>query len=167
MTETSGVTALYPGSFDPVTLGHLDIIRRAAPLFATLQVAVLRNPSKQTLFSEADRVAMLRAETGDLPTVTVSAFDGLLVDYARRCGARVIVRGLRAVSDFEYEFQMALMNRTLAPELDTVYLMTSQQYSYISSQMVKEIARFGGDIAALVPPQVLRQVQARIQESQP
>ena len=167
MTETSGVTALYPGSFDPVTLGHLDIIRRAAPLFATLQVAVLRNPSKQTLFSEADRVAMLRAETGDLPTVTVSAFDGLLVDYARRCGARVIVRGLRAITDFEYEFQMALMNRTLAPELDTVYLMTSQQYSYISSQMVKEIARFGGDIAALVPPQVLRQVQARIQESQP
>ncbi|HNW93292.1 MAG TPA: pantetheine-phosphate adenylyltransferase [bacterium] len=158
------INALYPGSFDPVTLGHLDIIRRAAPLYATLQVAVLRNPSKRTMFAELERVAMIADEVRDLPMVRVSTFDGLLVDYARQCEARVIIRGLRAITDFEYEFQMALMNRTLAPELDTLYMMTSQQFSYVSSQMVKEIARFGGDISALVSPAVQRLVQARIKE---
>ena len=160
--------ALYPGSFDPVTFGHLDIIRRAAPLYATLHVAVLRNPDKQTLFSEAERMAMITQATRDLPNVRVSAFGGLLVDYARQCGATVIVRGLRAITDFEYEFQMAQMNRTLAPAIDTVFLMTAQQYAYVSSRVVKEIARFGGDIGALVPPAVAAQVRDRIRkEEQP
>ncbi len=162
-----GPVALYPGSFDPVTFGHLDIIRRAAPLYATLHVAVLRHPDKQTLFNEAERVAMITQATHDLPNVRVSAFGGLLVDYARQCGATVIVRGLRAITDFEYEFQMAQMNRTLAPAIDTVFLMTAQQYAYVSSRVVKEIARFGGDISALVTPAVAAQVRDRIRKEKP
>jgi len=162
MGNNVGKLALYPGSFDPVTLGHLDIIKRASAIFPEFHVAVLDNPDKATMFTPDERVAMVRQVLAPDANVTVSNFHGLLVDYARQLGADVIVRGLRAITDFEYEFQMAHMNRTLAPEIDTVYMMTSEGYSYISSRLVKEIAGFDGDISGMVPPAILPLIRQRI-----
>jgi len=156
------VLAVYPGSFDPVTYGHLDIIRRGSRLFDRIVVAILRNPEKKALFSLAERKRIVRLATRGIPNVTVDSFDGLLVDYARRRGARVIVRGLRALSDFEYEYQMALMNRRLDSEIETVFMMPSEAYSYLSSRLVKEVVRVGGSVSGLVPPEVERRLDQRI-----
>lgn len=145
------VRALYPGSFDPVTNGHLDILQRAALLFDEVLVAVADNHSKQALFSPEKRVTLLLEATASIPNVRVTSFQGLLVDFARKQGARAIIRGLRAVSDFEFEFQMALMNRSLEPKLETLFLMSSEEYTYLSSRMVKEVSRLGGEISRFVP----------------
>ena len=153
-------TAIYPGSFDPVTLGHWDLVQRAAKLVDRLVVAVLHNPSKSPAFTVEERVAMLGELTATLPRVEVTSFDGLLVDFAKVQEAQVIVRGVRAFSDFEYEFQMALMNRKLAPDLETVFLMPKENYSAVSSRLVREIGSMGGNLSDLVP-EVLR---ARIAE---
>jgi pantetheine-phosphate adenylyltransferase len=146
--------AVYPGSFDPPTYGHLDIIERSSRMFARVVVAVALNIRKNVFFSPAERVTMLKRLTRQWGNVEVDSFRGLLVDYARSREANVLVRGLRAISDFEYEFQMAHMNKNLAPELDTVMLMTGERHAYISSNIVKEIAMFGGKIDDLVPPPV-------------
>jgi pantetheine-phosphate adenylyltransferase len=146
--------AVYPGSFDPPTYGHLDIIERSSRMFARVVVAVALNIRKNVFFSPAERVKILKRLTRQWGNVEVDSFRGLLVDYARSREANVLVRGLRAISDFEYEFQMAHMNKNLAPELDTVMLMTGERHAYISSNIVKEIAMFGGKIDDLVPPQV-------------
>ena len=145
--------AVYPGSFDPVTRGHEDLIRRSLAFVDRVIVAVAVNVAKQPLFTLEERVALLR-ETVRLPEVEVQSFEGLLVEFAQRVGAAVIVRGLRAVSDFEYEFQMALMNRTLAPRLETVFLVPAFDLTYLSSSLVREVARFGGDVSQLVQPAV-------------
>lgn len=148
--------AIYPGSFDPVTSGHFDIITRAAGMFETVIVLVAVNSAKAPLFTPDQRVGMLREACHGLPNVRVDTLaDRLLVEYATEQGAKVIVKGLRAVSDFEYEFQMALLNRHLQPDVETVFLMTSAEHSYLSSSIVKEIARLGGDVQGLVPPPVL------------
>lgn len=146
--------AIYPGSFDPVTLGHLDIIRRSALMFDELVVGVLNNTSKCPLFSLEERVNMLKNVVSDIPNVRVIGFGGLLVDYARQNDIKVIVRGLRAVTDFEYELQIAQSNRQVAPDIDTVFLTTNIQYSYLSSSIVKEYASFGVDVGEFVPKQV-------------
>ena len=146
--------AVYPGSFDPPTYGHLDIIERSSRVFARVVVAVALNIRKNVIFSPSDRVGMLKRLTRQWGNVEVDSFRGLLVEYARSRQANVLVRGLRAISDFEYEFQMAHMNKKLAPELDTVMMMTGQRHAYISSNIVKEIAMFGGNIDDLVPPLV-------------
>ncbi len=153
--------AVYPGSFDPPTLGHLDIIQRAAQLFDELIVAIAVNSQKQPLFSLEERAEMLRECCTHLPNVRVATLEGLLVRFAQQAGACAIVRGLRAVSDFEYEFQMATMNRQLAPEVDTCFLMTHQQFAFLSSSMVKEVARLGGAVDAFVPPNVAHQLRRR------
>ena len=144
--------AIYPGSFDPLTSGHVDIIERGARIFDSIIVAILGNVEKTPLFSEGERVAIIRDVFKDDPTVQVETFNGLLVDYAQRKQANVLVRGLRAVSDFEYEFQMALMNRHLAPGLETVFMMPAEQYTYISSRLIKEVFALGGEVTGLVPP---------------
>ena len=144
--------AIYPGTFDPFTNGHLDILQRARRLFPEVLVAVAARPDKSPLFTLDERMAIVRDATRDLPGVRIAAFDTLLVDYAREQGAGVIIRGLRAVSDFEYEFQMALMNRRLAEEVETVFLMPHEAYTYLSSRLVKEIALLGGTVSGLVPP---------------
>jgi pantetheine-phosphate adenylyltransferase len=146
--------ALYPGSFDPLTNGHLDIIRRGARLFDRIVVAILRNLEKQPLFSVEERLEIARVVFGELPNVEVDAFEGLLVDYARRRRACAIVRGLRAISDFEYEMQMALMNRRLHDDVETVFMMPAESYSYVSSRLVKEVFALGGTVTGLVPPLV-------------
>jgi pantetheine-phosphate adenylyltransferase len=146
--------AVYPGSFDPVTCGHLDLVQRARVLFPEVVVAVLRNPAKGGAFPLEARLAMLREATRGMDGVTVAAFDGLLVDFVRQLGGAVIVRGLRAVSDFEYEFQMALMNRRLSSAVETVYLMPAETYTYVSSRLVREVAALGGSVSGLVPPHV-------------
>ena len=156
------VLAVYPGSFDPVTNGHLDIIRRGSRLFDRIVVAILRNPEKEALFGIQERRRILQRATSGIPNVSIDSFDGLLVDYARRRGARVIVRGLRALSDFEYEFQMALMNRRLDSSIETVFMMPSEAYSYLSSRLVKEVVRLGGSVAGLVPPEVELRLGARV-----
>ncbi len=156
-----GVKAVYPGSFDPVTNGHLDLVRRASQLFDEVVVALLRNPAKGEAFPVPERLEMLRAATAGMARVSVDAFDGLLVDYLRHVGARVIVRGLRAVSDFEYEFQMALMNRRLAPDVETVYLMPVETYTYLSSRLVREVASLGGSVEGLVPEEVAQALARR------
>ena len=156
----TGHTAVYAGSFDPVTNGHLDIVERASPLFGTLVVAVGVNSRKPPMFETEDRLAMLRDATAHLPNVRVDSFDGLLVEYARSLGARVILRGLRAVGDFEYETNQVLMNKRLRPEIETVFLVTSTQYSYISSSLVKEVSRLGGAVTGLVPPAVEQRLLA-------
>jgi len=143
--------ALYPGSFDPVTLGHLDILDRAAAIFDRVVVAVLANPAKTPLFTAGERVELLRAALGERPAVDVATFDGLTVDYAESVGAIAIVRGLRVISDFENEFQMALMNRRLNPRINTVFLMTSFANVFISSTIIKEVCRLGGDVDEVVP----------------
>lgn len=154
-------TAIYPGSFDPVTLGHQDIIRRAAAVFDRLIVAVMHNQNKTPMFSVEERMDFLRRTTGGLDNVEIASFNGLLADYARRQGACAIIKGLRAVSDFEYEFQMALANRKLNPELDTVFLMTSAEYMYLSSSVVKDIAVHGGSVAGFVPEELMEDIMLR------
>ncbi len=164
MAHVSGsVIAIYPGSFDPITNGHLDLIERGARLFGTLIVAVLENQAKQPLFSVADRVEMLREVVGGMGNVEVDCFDGLLVKYAVRRGARVILRGIRAISDYEYELQMALTNRRLEPEIETVFLMAGEAHSFVSSRLVKEVARLGGDIGGFVPPLVATRLHERLE----
>ena len=159
MTER---VALYPGSFDPPTNGHLDILSRARRLADRVIVAVLENDAKTPLFSVAERIEMIREIVGDDPSTPVRSFSGLLVDFAREAGATLIVRGLRAVSDYEYELQMALMNRRLTPSVETVFLMAKEEYSYVSSRLVKEAAKLGGDISGLVPESVERRLVARV-----
>jgi pantetheine-phosphate adenylyltransferase len=151
---------IYPGSFDPVTRGHEDLIRRSLTFVDQVVVAVAVNVAKQPLFTLEERVALIR-ETVRFPGVEVQSFDGLLVDFARRVDATIIVRGLRAVSDFEYEFQMALMNRNLAPELETVFLVPAFDLTYLSSSLVREVARFGGDVSPLVHPVVQRALKRK------
>ena len=151
-------TAIYPGSFDPVHFGHLDLIQRADKLVDRLVVAVLHNEAKKPAFSVEERIGFLREMTADLPKVQITSFHGLLVDFARQQKAQFIVRGLRAFSDFEFEFQMALMNRKLAPELETVFLMPKEKYSAVSSKLVREIGHFGGDLSELVPEPIRARV---------
>jgi pantetheine-phosphate adenylyltransferase len=146
--------AIYPGSFDPLTSGHVDIIERGARIFDEIIVAILANVEKTPLFSEQERVEIIRDVFKDAGNVRVETFNGLLVDYAQRKNASVLVRGLRAVSDFEYEFQMALMNRHLAPGLETVFMMPAEQYTYLSSRLIKEVFSLGGEVRGLVPPVV-------------
>ena len=146
--------AIYPGSFDPITNGHLDLIRRAAAHFEELVVAVLQHDTKRGEFPVSERLEMIREAVGGLDNVRVESFDGLLVEFARRQGARLILRGIRAVSDYEYELQMAMMNRKLAPEIETVFMLPGEAYSHLSSRLVKEVSRHGGRIDDLVPPSV-------------
>jgi pantetheine-phosphate adenylyltransferase len=153
--------AIYPGSFDPITNGHLDVLQRAVGLFDELVVAVARDNAKQSLFSVEERVALIR-EVVHIPNVRVVPFDGLLVDFAAREKAVALVRGLRAVSDFEFEFQLALMNRKLSPALETVFLMPREELTYISSRIVKEIARLGGNVDLFVPPSVAQALRSRL-----
>ena len=148
------VRAIYPGSFDPLTNGHVDIVLRCAHLFERVLIAVLVNPEKKPLFTPEERVSIVRAVFKEYPNVEVDTFDGLLVDYARSKRASAIVRGLRAVSDFEYEFQMALMNRHMEPTLETVFMMPAEQYTYLSSRLIKEVFKLGGSVRGLVPPAV-------------
>ncbi|HEY6866940.1 MAG TPA: pantetheine-phosphate adenylyltransferase [Candidatus Eisenbacteria bacterium] len=155
-------TALFPGTFDPFTNGHLDLTRRAAHLFERVVVAVAHNPGKGTLFTAAERVAMIRSATRSLPHVEVVDFADLVVDCARRAGAQVMIRGLRAVSDFEFEFQMALMNRRLSGALEVAFLMPSEEYTYLNASLVKEVARLGGSVHGLVPAQVERRLRERL-----
>ena len=156
------VIAIYPGSFDPLTNGHLDLIERGAKIFDELIVAILRNPEKEPLFSIQERCAMLRAMTAGLENVRIDIFDGLLVDYARKTKARAVLRGIRAISDYEYELQMALMNRKLDPRLETVFMMPAEAYSYVSSRLVKEIAHLGGSVYGLVPELVEKRLQEKL-----
>ena len=154
--------AVYPGSFDPITNGHLDLIERGCRLFDKLIVAILRNETKQPLFSIEERIDMLREVVGGYPNAAVDSFNGLLVDYAAAKGATVLLRGIRAISDYEYELQMALMNRRLKPEIETVFMMAGEAYSFISSRLVKEVFGLGGNIADLVPPPVEARLRKRL-----
>jgi pantetheine-phosphate adenylyltransferase len=154
--------AIYPGSFDPVTNGHLDLIMRGEKMFDHLIVAVLKNVEKEPLFTAPERVEMLREVTGQWPAVEVDVFQGLLVDYARKRGAAVILRGIRAISDYEYELQMALMNRKLEPRLETVFMLPGETYSYLSAKLVREIAQLGGPLTGLVPPSVEERIRAKM-----
>jgi len=156
------VKALYPGTFDPPTNGHIDLILRGSTLFEHLTVAILINPVKNPLFTVEERVEMLRESTSALGNVAVATFDGLMVDFARRVGATAVLRGIRAISDYEHEFQMALMNRRLAPEIETVFLQPAGRYSFVSSRMVKEVFSFHGDVSSLVPPNVLKRLRGRM-----
>ena len=159
------VKALYPGTFDPPTNGHVDLIQRGSKLFEHLTVAILNNPVKNPLFTVEERVEMLKEATSTLDNVSVATFDGLMVEFARQQGASAVLRGIRAISDYEYEFQMALMNRRLAPEIETVFLQPAGRYSFVSSRMLKEVFTFGGDVSGLVPPNVLRRLRGRITPS--
>ena len=154
--------AIYPGSFDPVTNGHLDLIMRGEKMFDHLIVAVLKNVEKEPLFSVPERVEMLGEVTKQWPAVEVDVFQGLLVDYARKRGAAVILRGIRAISDYEYELQMALMNRKLEPRLETVFMLPGETYSYLSAKLVREIAQLGGPLKDLVPPIVEQRIRAKV-----
>lgn len=156
------VKAIYPGSFDPPTNGHLDLIERGSKIFDELVVAVLGNPEKDPLFSVADRRKMLEAMTAEFDNVTVDTFAGLTVEYALRAGASAVLRGIRAISDYEYELQMALMNRKLQPGLETVFMMPAEKYSYLSSRLVREIAQLGGSIDCLVPPLVAQKLREKM-----
>jgi pantetheine-phosphate adenylyltransferase len=162
MSMAMSVKALYPGTFDPPTNGHIDLIQRGARIFSHLTVAILNNPVKNPLFTVEERVEMIREATEALPNVNVDTFSGLMVEFARREGAAAVLRGIRAISDYEYEFEMALMNRRLAPEIETVFLQPAGRYSFIRSSMVKEVFSFGGDVSELVPPNVLKRLQNRI-----
>ncbi len=155
-------TAICPGSFDPVTIGHLDIINRASKIFDRVVVAVLHNPRKSAVFSDTERVEMIKSVTGHLENVEVICHDGLLADLAEELNANVIVKGLRAVSDFEYEFQMALANRKLNPEVETMFLTTSAENMFLSSSVVKQIASFGGDISSFVPEDLCEKIAKRL-----
>src|SRR5271163_4242494 len=166
MSSTEGpvkrIKAIYPGSFDPPTNGHLDLIERGSKIFDELVVALLRNPEKSPLFSLADRRKMLEAMTAGFDNVSVDTFDGLTVDYALKVDARAILRGIRAISDYEYELQMALMNRKLQPGLETVFMMPAEKYSYLSSRLVREVAQLGGSIDCLVPELVAQKLHEKI-----
>ena len=153
--------AMYPGSFDPLTFGHLDIIERSAKMVDELNVAVLKNNAKNPLFSVEERVSMIKELTAQMPNVTVSTFDGLTADYARQIGATIIVRGLRAVTDFEYELQIAQTNHVVNPQVDTIFLTTSLSYSYLSSTIVKEVASYCGDISKFVPEAIVEKVYSK------
>lgn len=154
--------ALYPGTFDPITYGHIDVVERATQLFPQVIVLVARNTSKAPMFTDDERVSMIRQVFRKNRRVVVDRFDGLLVNYARRTGATVVVRGLRAVSDFEYEFQMALTNRKLSPDIDTVFLVPDERYTYLNSTIVREVARHGGNVSDFVPPSVRRQLEKKL-----
>jgi pantetheine-phosphate adenylyltransferase len=156
--QSVNTIAIYPGSFDPITMGHLDIIERGSKLFDLVVVAVLRNPSKNPLFTVERRVEQIQAATAHIPRIKVDSFDGLSVTYAHLIGAKVLLRGLRVLSDFEKELQMAHTNKTLAADIETVFLATSTEYGFLSSSMVKEIARFGGPIDRFVPPHIASEV---------
>jgi pantetheine-phosphate adenylyltransferase len=156
------VIAIYPGSFDPPTNGHLDLIERGSKIFDQLIVAILRNPDKAPLFGLSERVLMLEAMTEDFRNVRVDTFDGLTVDYAAKVKAGAVLRGIRAISDYEYELQMALMNRKLQPNLETVFMMPAEQYSYLSSRLVREVAQLGGSIKGLVPDLVERRLWEKL-----
>jgi pantetheine-phosphate adenylyltransferase len=153
--------AIYAGSFDPITRGHEDLMRRSLGFADRLVVAVAKNASKTPVFTMDERVALIRAATEDEPRIEVKSFDGLLVDFAKAVNARVFIRGLRAVSDFEYEYQMALMNRHLAPNLETIFMVPSLETTYISASLVREVARFGGDVSGLVHPAVAQALRAK------
>ena len=153
--------AIYPGSFDPLTNGHVAIIQRGLNLFDRLIVSVANNPQKKPLFTVAERMDFVREAVGSDPHVEVDSFDGLLVEYARSRGVHTVLRGLRAVSDFDYEFQLANMNRKLLPEFESVFVMTGEDYFYVSSRLVREVATFGGDVTGLVPPHVATALQAK------
>ena len=157
-------TAVYPGSFDPVTNGHLDVISRGAELFDKVIVGVLHNSTKSPLFSVEERVKMLKEVTKDLDNIRIVPFDGLLVEFASRMNAGLVIRGLRAITDFEYELQMAQTNRVLAPDVDTMFLTTSLEYAYLSSTTVKEVAAFGGDISKFVPGFVMDEVHKKLKK---
>jgi pantetheine-phosphate adenylyltransferase len=157
------VTAIYPGSFDPPTNGHLDLIERGSKIFDELVVAILRNPDKDPLFSVGERRRMLEALTAEFHNVRVDTFDGLTVDYAAKMKASAVLRGIRALSDYEYELQMALMNRKLQPNLETVFMMPAEQYSYLSSRLVREVAKLGGSIADLVPQMVEQRLREKLE----
>ncbi|MCL1830901.1 MAG: pantetheine-phosphate adenylyltransferase [Oscillospiraceae bacterium] len=155
-------TVVYPGSFDPVTKGHLDIIERTAQLFDKLIVVVLINPAKKAIFSVEERVEYIRRITGDFVNVSVDCYDGLLVDYVKSKGASAVVKGLRAMSDFENEFQMALTNKHLYPDMETLFLNTSSEYMFLSSSMVRQLASFGGDISPFIPEEIAEDVATRL-----
>lgn len=161
MTKLNHRIAIYPGTFDPITRGHEDLVRRAAGLFDRLILAIAESPSKQPRFSLAERVAMAREVLADVPNVEIIGFNTLLMNFVHEQGAKVIVRGLRAISDFEYEFQMAGMNRSVYPEVETVFLTPGEQYMFISATMVREIARLGGDISKFVQPCVEKRLRAK------
>lgn len=157
------IHAVYPGSFDPITFGHLDIIHRGTNVFDKVTVAVLTNPNKQPLFTVEERLHMIREVTKDLPNVEVDSFNGLLIDYLHQKKANTIIKGLRAVSDFEYELQMASINRKLAPDIETFFMMTNNKYSFLSSSIVKEVARHSGQVSDLVPPLVVEALKQKFQ----
>lgn len=158
--------AIYPGSFDPPTNGHLDIIERGIELFDTVIVSIMCNPAKKSLFSLAERIELLKEITKPFPNVEIDSSDGLLVDYAVKRNASVLIRGMRAVSDFEYEFQMALMNRRLNRDIQTIFLMTGLRWIFISSSIIKEAARFGGDVSDMVPPEVCKKLKEKFSAMQ-
>src|SRR3990172_3020489 len=157
--------AVYPGSFDPITNGHLDIIYRALEFVDRLVIAIVVNPEKEAFFSVEERVELIRKEVQENHRVQIDQFDGLLVEYAKKLQARIILRGLRAVTDFDYEFQMALMNRRLEPQIETVFLVPAEQYTYVSSRLVKEIVSLGGTVKGLVPPAVEQKMIERFQQT--
>jgi pantetheine-phosphate adenylyltransferase len=161
LEASSAVTAIYPGTFDPVTNGHLDLIQRGAMIFDQLVVAVAQNSEKDALFPARERADMIEAVTFNLKNVQIDVFDGLLVDYARAKNARVILRGIRAVSDYEYELQMAMMNRKIEPDIETVFMLPSEQYSHLSSRLVKELARLKGPLKDFVPSIVLERLKTK------
>lgn len=160
-SDVNTVRAIYPGTFDPMTNGHLDLIARGAKIFDHLVVAVLSNSEKETLFPIAERVEMLTDATREFGNISIGTFDGLLVEFARQQKAQALLRGIRAISDYEYEFQMALMNRRLAPQLETVFMMPAEKYSYVSSRLIKEVFHLGGSVEGLVPPIVLDRLRKR------
>lgn len=157
------VKAIYPGTFDPLTNGHLDLIARGAKIVDHLVVAILRNSEKgDPLFTLAERVEMLTEATREVGNVSVATFDGLLVDFCRQQGAKAVLRGIRAISDYEYEFQMAMMNRKLDPELETLFMMPAEKYTYVSSRLIKGVFQLGGDVSSLVPPLVMERLRAKV-----
>ena len=156
--------AVYPGSFDPITSGHLDIIKRCLNVYDKVVIGVLCNSAKKPMFSADERVALIKKALGDVKNCEIKAFDGLLVDFVRQENADIIVRGLRAITDFEYEFQMALLNKKLCPEVETLFMVTSTDYSYVSSSIVKELAELGGDFSHLVPSEILDDIKQKITE---
>jgi len=160
-TDSRAKTALYPGTFDPVTFGHLDVITRASELFGKLIIAVSESTSKKTLFTVEERILMIRASVKNLKNVEVTGFSGLMVEFARKRKASVVIRGLRAISDFEYEFQMALTNRKIAENITTLFLMPNEKYTYLNSTLVKEIARYGGDVKSFVPGTVMKKLKEK------
>ncbi|MFO7900863.1 MAG: pantetheine-phosphate adenylyltransferase [Planctomycetota bacterium] len=159
--------AVYPGSFDPISYGHINLARRGLKIFDRLIVAVARNVAKETLFTPDERVEMVREVLRDEPNVTVDSFEGMTVDYVRGCGANVMLRGIRTVSDFEYEFQMALINRHFTTDIETMFMMTSNEYSFLSSRFIKEAVALGADVSAFVPPLVETRLREKLQETAP